>query len=179
MASTLNGQHNVIGYIQIAGIPGESTDQTHTNWIEIRSLPQHEMKQIATVTKSSGGPSFAGTQHSDFQFTAWMDASYPKLAAAVSSGQSISTAEVDLVRADGGNKLVYCKYTFSDFMVSGVQVEHANATEEGTGSTEVFPTMTVSLNYTQVQVVYTKQGRNGSASGNVTTTINLAKGTVS
>ncbi len=45
-------------FLKIDGIPGESTDDKHKDWIEILSF-SHGLSQAATGSRSSGGAATA------------------------------------------------------------------------------------------------------------------------
>src|SRR3954449_7169931 len=95
-----------VGFMKIDGIPGESTDDKHKDWIELTSY-SHEMRQPPSQTKSSAGGASAGrAQHSDFQIAKLVDKASPVLYEACSSGKHIKEATVEFCRA-GGDQLKF------------------------------------------------------------------------
>ena len=64
-------------FIQIDGIPGESTDDKHQNWIEITAF-DHVMDQPASATGSTaGGATSERVNISPFNFTHRLDKASP------------------------------------------------------------------------------------------------------
>jgi type VI secretion system secreted protein Hcp len=172
----------VEGYIQIDGIPGESLDDKHKDWIEVLEVG-HEILQPVSSTKSSvGGASTGRTQHGDFIFKKQVDKASAKLNDAVSNGKHLSKAVIEMCRA-GGSQVTFYKITLEQVMVSKVHLSHSNgASSTGNGTSNsstdpAFPTETVHLNYGKIEWVYTQQKRaDGSGGGNVTAKYDLTAG---
>src|SRR5215831_10960540 len=137
----------VDSYLQLDGIPGESTDDKHKDWIEVLSFG-HEMLQPVSSTKSSaGGASSGRTQHGDFAITKYVDKSSPKLYEAVSNGKHLSKAKIEVCRG-GGSQVKYLEITLEEVMISLV---HLNASgSNGSGNGDHLPTETVHLNYAKI-----------------------------
>jgi type VI secretion system secreted protein Hcp len=179
----------VEGYVQIADIPGESTDDKHKDWIEVLGLG-HEIVQPVSSTKSSaGGASTGRTQHGNFVFTKLVDKASPKLNEAASNGKHLSKVKFEMCRA-GGSQVKFYEITLEQVMVHKVQLHHGNGSgptvvagftasggsADATGS-EGFPTETVHLNYGKIEWTYTQQKRaDGSGGGNVTAKYDLTAG---
>ena len=67
------------GYLNIEGIPGESTDRMHAAWIEIISF-RHEVSQPAgSATSRIGGRTGARVDIQDFMINKVIDKSSPML----------------------------------------------------------------------------------------------------
>jgi type VI secretion system secreted protein Hcp len=164
----------VDSYLQLDGIPGESTDDKHKDWIEVLSFG-HEMLQQTSSTKSSaGGASSGRAQHGDFAFTKNVDKASPKLYEAVSNGKHLSKAKVEVCRA-GGSQVKFLEITLEEVMISRVQLNSTDS--NGASGTDHIPTETVHLNYGKIEWVYTQQKRkDGSGGGNVTAKYDLTAG---
>jgi type VI secretion system secreted protein Hcp len=164
----------VESYIKIDGIPGESLDDKHKDWIEVLEVG-HEIVQPVSNTKSSaGGASTGRTQHGDFIIKKLVDKASPKLNEAVSNGKHLKDATLHMTRA-GGSQVVFYEIKLEQLMISKVQLQHhSNGTSGGTGTSNSsaepgFPTEEVHLNYGKVTWTYTQQKRtDGSGGGNVT-----------
>jgi type VI secretion system secreted protein Hcp len=170
----------VEGYIQIDGIPGESLDDKHKDWIEVLGLGHEILQPVSTTKSSAGGASTGRTQHGDFVFTKLVDKSSPKLNEAVSNGKHLSKATIEMCRA-GGSQVTFYKIVLDQVMVSKVQLQHhSNGTSNGAtdpNGEPGFPTETVHLNYGKVEWTYTQQKRaDGSGGGNVTAKYDLTAG---
>ena len=148
-------------FLQIDGIPGESTDDKHKDWIEILSF-SHGITQPASATKgSAGGATTSRSEHGDYGITKYVDKASPKLAEACANGKHISKVKIEMCRA-GGTQLPYLVVNLEEVIISSV---HANGATTGND----FPTESVTLNYGKIDWTYTQQKRkDGSGGGNVT-----------
>ena len=71
-------------FLQIDGIPGESTDDKHKDWIELSDAMTTSDVQPTSATRSSaGGGSTGRSQHRDYVITKYVDKASPKLYEAV------------------------------------------------------------------------------------------------
>jgi type VI secretion system secreted protein Hcp len=149
-------------FIKIDGIPGESTDSKHTDWIEVVRF-DHKMKQPASITASSnGGATAERVNHSTFDVIHNMDKASPKLYDACCTGKHIKEVTIELCRA-GGDKVKYMEIKLEQVLVSKVVATGAcNESEAG------FPSEKFSLSYGKIKWVYTQQKRaDGQGGGNV------------
>ena len=154
------------GFIKIDGIPGESTDDKHKDWIELVSF-SHGMHQAASQTKSSAGGASAGrTEHADFHIAKLIDKASPLIYQACSSGKHLKDVTVEFCRA-GGDKVKFMEIKMEEVMVSSVS-------PQGGGSN--FPSDNISFNYGKIKWTYTQQKRaDGSGGGNTTGGWDLTK----
>jgi type VI secretion system secreted protein Hcp len=148
-------------FMKIDGIPGESTDDKHKDWIEILSY-SHGVSQPASGSSSSGGArSSQRCDHQDFSIVKTLDKASPKLALSCCNGQHIKSINVELCRATG-DKQKYMEYTLSDVIVSSVCP--AGAAQAG----EALPLETVGLSYGKIEWIYTATDhKTGKAAGDV------------
>ena len=160
-------------YLQIDGVPAESLDEKHKDWVELQSYG-HQMTQPVSSTRSSAGGAATGrTQHGDLAITKFVDKASPKLYEAVSNGKAFSKAKIEVCRA-GGTQLKFLEITLEEVMISNVQV---NSSGQQNSDGEIFPTETVHLNYGKIEWTYTQQKRkDGSGGGNVTGKYDLTAG---
>jgi type VI secretion system secreted protein Hcp len=169
----------VEGYMQIDGIPGESLDDKHKDWIEVLALGHEILQPVSSTKSSAGGASTGRTQHGDFVFTKLVDKASPKLNEAASNGKHLSKAKLEMCRA-GGSQVKFYEITLEQVMVSKVQLNHSNGTSNGASDSNGdpgFPTETVHLNYGKIEWTYTQQKRaDGSGGGNVTSKYDLTAG---
>jgi len=147
-------------FLKIDGIPGESTDDKHKDWIEVLSYSSG-LSQLASASASSGGG--ASAQRADFQdfsIVKELDKATPKLNLACGKGEHIKEVILELCRA-GGDKLKYMEYKMSDVIVSSVSIG---------GGGGGLPSESVTFNYGKIEWTYTQQKRaDGSGGGNVGT----------
>jgi type VI secretion system secreted protein Hcp len=146
-------------YLKIDGIPGESSDSGHSDWIEVLAF-NHHLEQPASPTASSGGGATAErVNHGSLDFRHLLDKASPKLYDACCTGKHIKEATLELCRA-GGDKLKYMEIKLEQVLVSRVE-------PSGSSSDEGFPSEQVSLAYGKIKWVYTQQKRDGMGGGNV------------
>ena len=145
-------------YIQIDGIPGESTDDKHKDWIQITSV-NWGMVQPASATNSSAGGSTAERVNVDpIQFTHLFDKASPKLYDASCQGTHIKQAIIHLCRA-GGAKVVFAEVTLTQVLVSNVKFSGAAAAD--------FPSEIISLSAGKYVWKYNQQSATGTVAGSV------------
>jgi len=166
-------------FLQIDGIPGESTDDKHKDWIELLSY-DHKVVQPTSATRSSaGGGSTGRSQHHDYVITKYVDKASPKLFEAVASGKHFSKAKIEICRA-GGSQVKFMEITLEEVIISRVQQESFSAETANIPKEKIienFPTESVSLNYGKIEWVYTQQKRkDGSGGGNVTAKYDVTAG---
>jgi type VI secretion system Hcp family effector len=157
-------------YLQIEGIPGESTAKGYEKQIEVISY-QHSVHQSTDIAAStSGGATTGRTTHSDFSIMKQTDIASPVLAQRCSEGAHIAGATLTLLRAGGSGKQVpFLVIKLTNIVVSDVSYG---------GEKEGLPTETVSFNYGMIEWVYTQQKRaDGSGGGNTTGSWNLETNT--
>ena len=137
-------------FLRIDGIPGESSDAKHSEWIEITSF-SHSMDQPASATASSaGGATAERVNHSTFNFSHLLDKASPKLYEAVCTGKHIKEITLELCRS-GGDKMKYMEIKLEQVLVSSIAP---------TGSADTdFPRETVRLSYGKIKWTYTQQKR--------------------
>lgn len=148
-------------FIKIDGIPGESSDDKHKDWIELISY-DHRIEQPASSTASSvGGATAERVNHGSFNFVHQLDKATPKLLEACCTGKHIKEVTIEFCRA-GGDKVKYMEIKLEQVLISAVTENGASTGESG------FPSETVSLSYGKIKWTYTQQKRqDGSAGGNV------------
>ncbi len=132
----------VEAFLRIDGIPGESTDSRHKDWIDVISY-NHGM----SLTISAGGPggSSGKSDHSDFTVKKYIDQSSPVLALELNRGAHIRDATLELVRTVNDTTQVYMKYKLEDVIISSIQVN---------GSGDV-PVEDVGFSYGKITWTYT------------------------
>lgn len=135
-------------FVKIEGIPGESDDEKHGDWIEVRSY-NHRLTQPASAARGRGGEKAAERcDHGDFTVTKSVDQSSPKLALACCTGSPLKQVKIELCRATG-QKQKYMQYVMEDVVISSFE---SNADPDDND----LPVETVSFNYSKIEWVYTQ-----------------------
>ncbi len=156
-------------FLKIDGIPGESTDDTHRDWIEILSYNTGLSQKASASASSGGGASSERADFQDFCVVKVLDRASPKLAVACAEGTHISEVTLELCRAEG-DRIKYMEYKLTDCIVSSWRNEGSS---QG-GETQ--PPEEVSFNYGKIEWTYTMQKRpDGSGGGNVAAGWDLKK----
>ena len=138
-------------FLQITGVPGESTDAKHKSWIDVMSWSFGESNPGSL--QSGGGGGAGKVQMSDFNFMSRMSKASPKLFLACANGQHMKEAKLVGVHS-GPMQQEYLTWTFSDVLVSSYQ------TSGSEGGDDVMDS--VSLAFSKVRVEYKLQKADGS-----------------
>lgn len=137
-------------FLNIAGIPGESTDRDHPDWIEVFSYSWGA--SVAVAATSGGGGAGKATVTDLFVSSALSQAS-PKLFLAVMNGKVISTATLEGVRQAGDARPVpFLRLSLENVLVTGYQSSAADET----------PFDTFSLAFGRISYSYWLQQDDGS-----------------
>ncbi len=145
-------------FLKIDGIPGESTDEKHKDWIEVMSY-SHGVSQMAGGDRSTGGAATGGRcDHQDFSIVKTLDKASPTLDLFCCKGTHIKNVAVELCRATD-NKEKYMEYKMEDVIISSVSI--------GGGGGGI-PTESVTFNYGKLTWNYIQTDhKTGEAKGNV------------
>jgi len=145
-------------FLKIDGIPGESTDAKHKDYIEITSFNWGVSQPASGTASSAGGATAERANFQDFSIVKSLDKASPKLALACADGTHIKSIVLELCRA-GGDKVKYMEYKMSNCIVSSV-------TTGGSGGAE--PSESIAFNFGKIEWTYTQQKRaDGAGGGNV------------
>jgi type VI secretion system secreted protein Hcp len=148
-------------FLKVDGVPGESSDDKHKEWIELLSY-SHGVSQPGSGSASSGGGRSAERcDHQDFSVVKTLDKASPKLALYCCNGKHLKEVSVELCRATG-DKQKYMAYKLSDVIVSSVRP--GGSAQGG----EALPLEEVSFNYGKIEWTYTETDhKTGKAKGDV------------
>src|SRR5262245_24902517 len=130
-------------YLQLDGIPGESLEDKHKDWIEVLSFSHHMSQPTSSTRVSAGGGTTGRAEHGDYVITKHIDKASPKIWEALSTGKHISKAKLEFMRA-GGDKVKYLEVTLEEVVIANVSKSGSGA---GAGGPDDFPVEQVSLNY--------------------------------
>lgn len=145
------------GFLQIEGIPGESTDDVHGGWIEITSFHHGVSQPAGSATSRAGGRTGARVDIEDFFVTKVVDKSSPLLHLYCCQGKHVPKVTIELCEAIG-EKHMYMKYTLTDVIISSVR-------PSGVANEEVYvrPIEEVTFNFGTIQWEYVPTGHPGKA----------------
>ena len=147
-------------FLKLDGIPGESTDEKHKDWIEILSYSSG-VSQPAVAGRSAGGAASSGRVNmQDFSIVHTLDKASPKLFLSCCKGDHIKVVTLELCRATG-DKQKYMEYKMSDVLVSSVRPGGSSK------SGDSLPLEEVSFNYGKIEITYTQTDQTGKPKGDV------------
>jgi type VI secretion system secreted protein Hcp len=152
-------------YLQIEGVPGESTASGYEEQIEIISYSHEVSQPTAAAASTAGGATTGRCEHGDFSVTKEIDKASPILAQKCSEGSHISEIVLTLCRAGGESSVPFMEYKLSNVVVSRVSPG---------GNKVDLPLEEIDFNYGRIEWVYTQQRRaDGGGGGNTTGSWNL------
>jgi type VI secretion system secreted protein Hcp len=147
-------------FLKVETVDGESTDEKHSNWIEVLSYSWGVDQPQSSSASSHGSLSAERANFHPFVVVKAIDKASAKLALACASGEHYPKATLEICRA-GGDKQPYMEYKLTDVMVSSFR-------PGGTGHGEALPLEEVSFSYGQIEWKYTQtKVAGGKGSGNV------------
>lgn len=146
-------------FLKIDGIPGESTDKKHKDWIEILSY-SFGVSQASAGSRSTAG---AGTSQrvdfADFTVMKAIDKATNKILDAAARGAHIKTVTLELNRATG-DKNKYFEVLLGDVIVSSIKLEGSSGAD--------LPNEMVHFNFGTIKSTYTVLDHaTGASKGNV------------
>ncbi len=132
-------------FLKIEGIPGESKDQNHKDWIDVLSFSKSVSRPIEPGAGGRAGGQAA--EASDLALSKYIDKSSPKLALACCEGGHIPEVTLELINTRGGNKTPYMVYKLHNVLVTSYSVS-------GDTSGDPLPTEEITLNYESIEWTY-------------------------
>src|SRR5436190_22769974 len=100
-------------FLKVDGIPGESTDDKHKDWMELLGWSHELIQPTSATASSSGGGTTSRVDHKDFRITKFLDKASPKLYEACCKGTHLSEVIIECCRS-GGEKVKYMEVKMND-----------------------------------------------------------------
>lgn len=144
-------------YLQIDTIKGESNDQKHPGWIEIKSFSQDLLQPRSGTASTSGGQSAARVNLSPIEIVKSIDLATTALNQACANGTTFPKAKLEFMRADkDGNAINYYGVELLNVMVHRVTT---TVDEDG------MPQEVVQLSFGAIRWTYNQQKPEGGVGG--------------
>ncbi|WP_108842408.1 Hcp family type VI secretion system effector [Kushneria phyllosphaerae] len=158
-------------YLKIDGIPGESLDDKHKDWIELLSFDFGASQSTSATASSAGGASAERVNLSEFRVQKFIDKASAKLFEACCKGQHIKEITMHVNRA-GGDKVRYMEVKMEEVIVSSTNMEGTSVStgfeQDQSEDRHDLPHETIKFNYARIKITYTQQKRSdGQGGGNV------------
>lgn len=148
-------------FLEIEGIPGESTDDRHTEWIDVLSYSWGVSQPGSGLVSSGSTRSAERADYMDFSVVKTIDKTSPKLALYCSSGTHLDEVTLELCRAEEDKQRIMA-YKMEDVIVSSVRP--SGPTQGG----EALPLEEVSFSYGKITWTYTEvDHKTGKPKGDV------------
>jgi type VI secretion system secreted protein Hcp len=141
-------------FLKIDGIPGESTDDKHKDWIEIKSYSHGVQQSASSTASSSGGATAERVNFSDLSVAKLVDKATPKIFEACCVGKHIKEVIIEVCRS-GNDKQKYLEIRMEQVLISSYS-------QDAGGD---FPTESVSFNPGKFKIIYSQQKRDGGGLG--------------
>jgi type VI secretion system secreted protein Hcp len=145
-------------FLDIPTIPGESTDATHLNQIDVLSWSTGVSAGTSGASScpgSRGSVGGGGPSAQQFSIVKRIDKSSPPLMSASSAGTNLGTVVLAVTKKlPDASEGEYLDYTFTDTLVSGVQWVGTNGDEQ--------PEEQVTFSYGGVTISYKQQNSDGT-----------------
>jgi type VI secretion system secreted protein Hcp len=137
----------VSAFLKVDGVPGESTDDKHKDYIEVISWSFGETN---SGTLAAGGGAGAGrVTMQNFKVTMRTNKASPKLFGACAKGEHLKEVQLEVCKS-GGDKSKFLNIKLSDAIVSSF----VNLGSSGT--TDVLPMEEIMFNFGKIEITYTQ-----------------------
>ena len=83
-------------FLKIDGIPGESTDDKHKDWIEVLSFSHGVSQRASGSASTAGGATAERADFADFSIVKALDKASPKIFEASATGKHLKAVTVEL-----------------------------------------------------------------------------------
>ena len=130
-------------YLQMDGIQGDATHETHRRWTDIESLHWNVTRNMNTYAGSASNREASEPTVSEVTLTKVSDSSTTKLFQEACSGKNGKTATIHLV-STGNPGDTYIEFILHNTLIAGYTI----------GTTGDRPLETVTLNFTKMDVKY-------------------------
>lgn len=105
-------------FIEVDGIPGESTDARHANWIDALAFSGGASNNGSAQIVGGGGAGTGKVNVQDYAFSICLDLSSIKLRESVQTGRLIPFINVDFAKKNTAGNITYARIRMEDVLVS-------------------------------------------------------------
>ncbi len=155
-------------FLKIANVPGESTDEKHTEWIEVLSYSWGAAQATGGSASATGGHAGQRVDIQDFSVVKNIDSASPKLFLACCTGEHMADVTLELCKASG-DKHKYLTYKMADVLVASVRP--GGSSQGG----DALPLEEVSFRFVKIEMEYVPLDSKGKPKGKVPAGWDLSK----
>ena len=152
------GNPDIIMFLQIDGVPGESTEELHRDWIDIDRFDWGEA--MASLTAIASGRSSGRVNMTDFHFSMKTNKASPVLFLDCAIGKYIPIIRLDVCipfGAENQGPLVYLRFNFTQATITSYSIG---------GSTPMDRTVDeFSIAFSKITMTYIQIGEDGNIIG--------------
>ena len=144
-------------FLKVDGIPGESKDSNHKDWIEVLAFRHGAVQPVSTTASSAGGAATERAEFTPLTITKQVDKASPELWKACFTGRHIKEVVLQLYRS-GGDKQQYLE----------IKMEKVLITSFDQAGGEAFPEEVITFAPGKIEMTYNQQSReDGSLQGSI------------
>jgi type VI secretion system secreted protein Hcp len=143
-------------YLKIAGIPGDSTDEKHKDWIEFTSWSWALTNAMAPL--SGGGAPVGRPDSSELVVHKRLDRASPLILIACASGLAIPDASIECIKA-GGDRNRFLTVTLQDVRITAFKPVASVSADS--------PTEEIGFQCRRIRWSYTMYGAMGNPQGDL------------
>ena len=138
-------------FLKIDGIAGESTDDTHKDWIKIESFEFETDQPYAATVISAGGGAIGCINFDHLEVSKLVDKATPRLMEFCAHSKHAREATLEVCRA-GGDKLKCLEVKMENVIIAAYRSQADGQPRDG------FATEEVELNFARVKWSYPQTG---------------------
>ena len=149
---------DILMFLQIDGVPGESTQELHRDWIDIDGFNWGEV--MASLTAIASGRSSGKVNMTDFHFSMKTNKASPVLFLDCAIGKYIPIIRLDVCTpfgAENQGPLVYLRFNFTQATISSYSIGGSSPMDR---SVDEF-----SIAFSKITMTYIQIGEDGSIIG--------------
>lgn len=136
-------------YMQLDGIPGDATHETHRNWMDLETLHWNVSRNMNTQAGSTANREASEPTVSEVVLTKVTDSSSTRLFAEACTGRTGKLVTIHLVTT-GNPGDTYVEYKLTNTLVSNYSVDTSGDR----------PVETIRLNFTRMEIKYIPHDEN-------------------
>lgn len=160
---------DILMFLQIDGVPGESTEELHRDWIDIDAFNWSET--MASLTATVSGRSAGKVNMADFHFSMKTNKASPVLFLDCAIGKYIPNARLDVCipfGAENQGPLIYLRFNFTQVTITSYSIAGSSPMDR---SVDGF-----SIAFSKITMTYIQIGEDGSIIGVINAYYDLATG---